>query len=66
MREITDTMLLYHVETVVNIGRVCEGVQPEICVIVRQNDAEKVVVQPLEATITQMIDAAGMSCEAED
>lgn len=65
VREITDTMLLHHVETIVNIGRVCEGLQPEIRVVVRQNDVEKVVIQPLEATIAQMIDAAGMSCEAD-
>lgn len=63
VREIPETTLLHHPETIVNIGRVLNGLQPQIRVLVRCGEEEKAVTLPLEAAISQMIQAAGFSCE---
>lgn len=63
VREINETTLLHHPETIVNIGRILNGMQPQIRVLVRRGGEEKAVVLSLEATVSQMIDTAGFSCE---
>lgn len=65
VREVGDSDLVHHLDTVDNIGRVVSGKEPVLTVVVAKDEEEKTVTVPLDATMADMIDAAGFSVEKE-